>query len=108
MDQRIEFFLTDVLGSRARGRRTGRGPQGGARRPADCEAIFRARETNKRMRDKAAHACHALCRARVAEELQRDRRARVLWSSRCRLMIWCSCCETIKGHHRIFGSRLSR
>ena len=38
---------------------------------ADCEAIFRAQETNKRMKDKAAHACRALCRARVAEELQR-------------------------------------
>jgi hypothetical protein len=38
---------------------------------ADCEAIFQAQEPNKRMRDKAAHACRALCRARVAEELQR-------------------------------------
>jgi hypothetical protein len=27
----------------------------------------------KRMKDKAAHACRALCRARVAEELQRRR-----------------------------------
>jgi hypothetical protein len=40
---------------------------------ADCEAIFRAREVNKRMRDKAAHACRALCRARVVEEMQRRR-----------------------------------
>jgi hypothetical protein len=38
---------------------------------ADCEAIFRAQETHKRMKDKAAHAWRALCRARVAEELQR-------------------------------------
>ena len=37
---------------------------------ADCEEVFRARETNKRMKDKAAHACRTLCRARVAEELQ--------------------------------------
>jgi hypothetical protein len=36
---------------------------------ADCEALFRVREPNKRMRDKAAHACRALCRARVTEEL---------------------------------------
>jgi hypothetical protein len=36
---------------------------------ADCEAIFRAQEPKKRMRDQAAHACRALCRARVAEEL---------------------------------------
>ena len=39
----------------------------------DYEAIFRAQETNKRMKDKAAHACRALCRARVAEELQGER-----------------------------------
>ena len=37
---------------------------------ADCEAIFRAQETNERMREKAAHACRALCRARVAQELR--------------------------------------
>src|SRR5271169_1733237 len=40
---------------------------------ADCEAIFRAQEVNKRMKDKAAHACHALCRARVVEEIQRHK-----------------------------------
>jgi hypothetical protein len=40
---------------------------------ADCEAIFRAQETNKRMKDTAAHACHALCRAGVVEEMQRRR-----------------------------------
>jgi hypothetical protein len=38
----------------------------GVRALADCEEIFRAQETNKRMKDKAAHACHALCRARKA------------------------------------------
>jgi hypothetical protein len=43
----------------------------------DCEAIFRAQEPNKRMRDKAAHACRALCRARVAEELLRRRGTRI-------------------------------
>jgi hypothetical protein len=26
---------------------------------------------NRRMKDKAAHACHALCRARVLEEIRR-------------------------------------
>jgi hypothetical protein len=41
---------------------------------ADCEEIFRAQETNKRMRDKAAHACRALCRARIVEEMQRRKR----------------------------------
>jgi hypothetical protein len=43
----------------------------------DYEAIFRAEETNKRMRDNAALACRALCRARVAEELQRRRGTRI-------------------------------
>jgi hypothetical protein len=31
--------------------------------------VFRAQEVNKRMKEKAAHACHALCRARVVEEM---------------------------------------
>jgi ethanolamine utilization microcompartment shell protein EutL len=67
MDQRIESFLTDVLAL------AGESPEAvreGVRVAlADCEAIFRAQETNKRMRDKAALAC----RARVTEELQRRR-----------------------------------
>ena len=37
---------------------------------ADCEALFRVQEPNKRMKDKAAHACHALCRSRVVEEIR--------------------------------------
>jgi len=37
---------------------------------ADYEQIFRAQEVNKRMKEKAAHACHALCRARVVEEIR--------------------------------------
>ena len=32
---------------------------------------FKAQEVNRRMKDKAAHACHALCRARVLEEIRR-------------------------------------
>jgi hypothetical protein len=44
---------------------------------ADCEEVFRAQETNKRMKDKAAHACRTLCRALVAEELQRRRGTRI-------------------------------
>jgi hypothetical protein len=55
MDQPIESFLADVLSL------------------ADCEALFRAQEPKKRMKDQAAHACRALCRARVSEELQRRR-----------------------------------
>ena len=37
----------------------------------DCGEIYRAQEVNRRMKDKAAHACHALCRARIVEEMQR-------------------------------------
>jgi ethanolamine utilization microcompartment shell protein EutL len=71
MDQRIEAFLADVLAL------AGEDPdairEGVRVALADCEEVFRAQETNKRMKDTAAHACHALCRARVAEELQRRR-----------------------------------
>jgi hypothetical protein len=44
---------------------------------AKCEAIFRLQEPKKRMKDQAAHACRALCRARVADELQRRRGTRI-------------------------------
>jgi hypothetical protein len=37
---------------------------------ADYEQVFRAQEVNKRVREKAAHACHTLCRARVVEEMR--------------------------------------
>ena len=37
---------------------------------ADYEHLFRAQEVNKRMKEKAAHACHALCRVRVVEEIR--------------------------------------
>jgi hypothetical protein len=71
MDQRIESFLADVL---ALAGETPDAIREGVRVAlADCEEIFRAQETHKRMKDEAAHACHALCRARVADELQRRR-----------------------------------
>jgi hypothetical protein len=63
MDQRIESFLADVLEDPDAIR------EGVRVALADCEALFRVREPNERMRDKAAHACRALCRARVTEEL---------------------------------------
>ena len=44
---------------------------------AKGEAIFRLQEPKKRMRDQAAHACRALCRARVAKEMQRRRGTRI-------------------------------
>jgi hypothetical protein len=36
----------------------------------DYAQLFRAQEVNKRMREKAAYACQALCRARVIEEIR--------------------------------------
>jgi hypothetical protein len=67
MDQRIESFLTDVLAL------AGEEPDPVHVALADCEAIFRAQEPNKHMRDKAAHASPALCRTRVAAEMHHRR-----------------------------------
>jgi hypothetical protein len=75
MDQRIESFLGDVLALVGDEPDTVR--EGVRRALAKCEAIFRLQEPKKRMRDQAAHACRALCRARVAEELQRRRGTRI-------------------------------
>jgi hypothetical protein len=74
MDQRIEAFLADVL---ALAWEDLDAVREGVRVLADCEEVFRARETNKRMKDKAAHACRTLCRALVTEELQRRRGTRI-------------------------------
>ena len=74
MDQRIEAFLADVLA--LAGEEPDAVRQGVLVALADCEAIFRLQELKKRMRDRAAHACRALCRARGAEELQRRRGSR--------------------------------
>jgi hypothetical protein len=68
MDERVGAFLADVLaleGEEANAMR-----EGVRSALADSEQIFRAQEMNKRMREKAAHACHALCRARVVEEIR--------------------------------------
>jgi hypothetical protein len=68
MDERIEAFLTDVLSLE--------GEEANAVREAvritltDYEQVFRAQEVNKRMKERAAHACRALCRARVVEEMR--------------------------------------
>ena len=69
MDQRIESFLGDVLA--LTGEEPDAVPEGVRRALAKCEAIFRLQEPKKRMRDQAAHACRALCRARVAEDRRR-------------------------------------
>jgi hypothetical protein len=44
---------------------------------ADCEAIFRAQEPHKRMRDQAARVSRALCLTRVVAEMQRRRGTRI-------------------------------
>lgn len=69
MDKRIDAFLGDVLALEGENSDAIRDGVRGAL--ADYEQVFRAQETNKRMKEKAAHACHALCRARVVEEMQR-------------------------------------
>jgi hypothetical protein len=71
MDQRIEAFLADVLA--LAGEEPDAVREGVQDALADCEAIFRLEEPKKRIRDQAARACRALCRARVADELQRRR-----------------------------------
>jgi hypothetical protein len=58
MDQRIESFLTDVLAL------AGEDPdavrQGVRVALADCEALFRVREPNKRMRERRARLPRAV------------------------------------------------
>jgi hypothetical protein len=61
MDQRIEAFLADVLA--LAGEEPDKVCEGVRVALADCEAIFRAQETNKRMRDQplaSAARCAAL------------------------------------------------
>jgi hypothetical protein len=75
MDQRIESFLTDVLAL------AGEDPdavrEGVRIALADCEAIFRVREDNKRMKDQAACVCRALCRTRVVAVMHQRRGTRL-------------------------------
>ena len=75
MDQRIESFLADVLA--LAGEESDAVRDGVRAALADREAIFRAQEVNKRMKEKAAHAWRALCRARVVEEMHQRRGARI-------------------------------
>ena len=69
MDERIEGFLRDVLA--LEGEYSNLVRDGVRVLLANYERQFHNAETNKRMKDKAAHACHMLCRARVVEEIQR-------------------------------------
>ena len=70
-DARIESLLADVLALE------GESPEairdGVHIALTDCGEIYRAQEVNRRMKDKAVHACHALCRARIVQEMQRRR-----------------------------------
>jgi hypothetical protein len=69
MDQRIEEFLADVLALEGEPPET---VSAGVRVAlGDVETIFRAREDNRRMKGRAVHACHALCRSRLVEEMRR-------------------------------------
>ena len=69
MDERIESFLADVLALEGENANAIR--EGVRIVLADYEQIFRAQEVHRGMKDKAARACHALCRACVVEEMQR-------------------------------------
>ena len=75
MDQRIESFLADVLALAGEEPDVVRDEVRVAL--GDYEAIFRAQETNKRMRDNAALGCRALCCARVVAEMQQRRGTRI-------------------------------
>jgi hypothetical protein len=75
MDQRIESFLADVLA--LAGEEPDEVREGVRVALNDCEAIFRAQETNKRMRDQAARVCRALCRTRVVAEMHQRRGTRL-------------------------------
>jgi hypothetical protein len=72
MDERVEAFLADVLALEGE-EAIHQGVRGAL---ADYEQLFRAQEVNKRMKEKAAQACHALCRARVLEEIRLRKGAR--------------------------------
>ena len=68
MDERVEAFLADVLALEGEDEDAIR--KGVRVALNDSEQLFRAQEGNKRMREKAAHACQVLCRARVVEEIR--------------------------------------
>ena len=69
MDDRVEAFLANVLA--LEGEKLEAIIAGVRVALGDVETIFRAREENRRMIDQAVHACHALCRARIVEEIRR-------------------------------------
>jgi hypothetical protein len=84
MDQRIESFLTDVLALAGEEPEAVR--QGVRVALADCEAIFRAQETNTRMKDQTARVSRALCRARVVAEMYQRRGTQI--AEHLTLVLW--------------------
>jgi hypothetical protein len=75
MDQRIESFLTDVLA--LAGEEPDAIREGVRFALGDCEAIFRAQQPYKHMRDQTALICRALCRSRVVAEMHQRRGTRL-------------------------------
>jgi hypothetical protein len=84
MDQRIESFLADVLALAGEEPEAVR--QGVRVALADCEAIFRAQETNTRMKEQAARVSRALCRARVVAEMYQRRGTQI--AEHLTLVLW--------------------
>jgi hypothetical protein len=68
-DARVASFLADVLALEGENPDTIR--EGVHIALAECEEIFKAQEVNRRMKDKAAHACRALCRVQILEDMRR-------------------------------------
>ena len=75
MDQRIESFLADVLA--LAGEESDVVREGVRVALGDCEAIFRAGQPYKHMRDQTALVGRALCRSRVVAEMQQRRGTRL-------------------------------
>ena len=71
-DARVDSFLADVLA--LEGENPDAIREGVHVALGDCEEVFKAQEVDRRMKDKAAHACRALCRARIIEDIRRRKR----------------------------------
>jgi hypothetical protein len=68
-EARVDSFLADVLALEGENPDTIR--EGVQVALGDCEGVFKAQEVNRRMKDKAAHACRTLCRVRILEDMRR-------------------------------------
>jgi hypothetical protein len=68
MDDRIEAFMVNVLA--LKGEDASAIHEGVCGPPTSCAQLFAAAEVNRRMKDKAAHACRSLCHARLVEKMR--------------------------------------